>query len=246
MRGRWVYALKNNSDGSNRYKARYVAKGYSQKVGVDYDETFSPTANMTSIRMLMQKAAQENLILHQMDVKTAYLNAPLDCDIYMEQPEGYEVKSSTEGKLVYKLEKSLYGLKQSERNWNGTLHDFLSKNHIIQNPADHCVYTRETKNEKVIIIIWVDDLIIAASDENSLKVVKEMLTARFKMKDLGKLKHFLGIDFEQSDGCLKMTQKKYVEKILERFDMQDCKPRATPCEQKLNYSDDAEKIGYAR
>ena len=80
--GRWVYALKTNADGSTKFKARYVAKGYSQKQGVDYDETFSPTANLTSVRVLMQKAAQENLILHQMDVKTAYLHAPIDFEIY--------------------------------------------------------------------------------------------------------------------------------------------------------------------
>lgn len=164
----------------------------------------------------------------------------------MEQPEGYEVKSSTNGKLVYKLEKSLYGLKQSGRNWNKMLHEYLSENEFVQNPADHCVYTRETENEKVIMVIWVDDLIIAASDENALKVVKEMLAAKFKMKDLGKLKHFLGIDFDQCDTCVKMSQKRYVGKMLERFDMQDCKPRATPCEQKLNYTDDAKMMNDAR
>ena len=219
-----------------------MAKGYSQKMGVDYGETFSPTANLTSVRVLMQKAAQENLILHQMDVKTAYLNAPIDCEIYMEQPEGYEVKSSSQEKLVCKLERSLYGLKQSGRNWNKVLHEHLSKIHFVQNEADNCVYTRETKHDKVIMVIWVDDLIIAASDENALKSVKEMLASRFQMKDLGKLKHFLGIDFVQSDNCVKMSQAKYVDKILERFQMEDCKPRSTPCEQKLNYSENADMM----
>ncbi len=111
MGGRWVYAIKNNIDGSEKCKARYVAKGYSQKRGVDYEETFSPTANLTSIRVIIQKAVQENLILHHMDVKTAYLNAPIDQEIYIEQPEGYEVKSGTNAKLVCRLERSLYGLK---------------------------------------------------------------------------------------------------------------------------------------
>ncbi len=237
--GRWVYAIKNNPDGSEKYKARYVAKGYSQKMGVDYVETFSPTANLTSIRVLMQKAAHENLILHQMDVKTAYLNAPIDCEIYIEQPEGYEVKSHTNEKLVCKLERSLYGLKQSGRNWNKVLHDYLTKNKFVQNQADHCVYTREMEHNKVIMVIWIDDLIIAASDENSLNDVKDMLAVRFKMKDLGKLGHFLGIDFNQSEDCVTMSQTKYVGKILERFNMQNCKPRSTPCEQKLKNTDDA-------
>ena len=193
-----------------------------------------------SVRVLMQKAAQENMTLHQMDVKTAYLHAPIDFEIYMKQPEGYEVTSENGDILVCKLKKSLYGLKQSGRNWNKVLHDCLTENQFIQNQADHCVYTSEIENQKVFILIWVDDIIIAASNEVLMTEVKKMLTSKFKMKDLGKLKHFLGIDFEQSEHCVKMSQKKYVEKILERFEMEDCKPRATPCEVKLDYTGNLE------
>ena len=187
-------------------KYDFVAKGYSQKEGIDYGETFSPTANLTSVRVVLQKAAQEDLILHQMDVKTAYLHAPIDYEIYIDPPEGYDIKD--EGS-VYKLEKSLYGLKQSGRNWNKVLHECLTEKEFTQNPADHCVYSRETKDGKVIIIIWVDDLIIAASNTDILKEVKGMLAEKFKMKDLGRLQHFLGIDFTQSDGCVTMSQEKY-------------------------------------
>ena len=240
--GRWVYALKKDIDGSDKYKARFVAKGYSQKAGTDYEETFSPTADMTSVRVVMQKAATENLVLHQMDVTTAYLNAPIDCEIYMEQPQGYESKSETDVKMVCKLEKSLYGLKQSGRNWNVMLHTHLSENGFKQNPADHCVYTRETQEGKVILLIWVDDLIIAASNEGVLNSVKNMLSERFKMKDLGKLNHFLGIDFNQTEDQVTMSQKRYVNKILDRFEMQECRVRETPCEPKLEYSEDADKM----
>lgn len=172
---------------------------------------------------MLQKAAQESLLLHQMDVKTAYLHAPIDYEIYINPPEGYQEKEG----IVYKLEKSLYGLKQSGRNWNKVLHDCLTVNGFTQNPADHCVYAEESKEGKVIIIIWVDDLIIAASDEERLKNVKEMLAEKFKMKDHGKLKHFLGIDFSQSDDCVKMSQEKYTNEILQHFDMQDCSKRNT-------------------
>ena len=89
--GRWVYAVKSNPDGSDLFKARYVARGFTQVYGSDYFETFSPTAKMTSIRMLMQYAVQHDSLVHQLDVKTAYLNAPVDCEIYMTQPEGYHV-----------------------------------------------------------------------------------------------------------------------------------------------------------
>ena len=107
-----MYTLKTDKENKNTYKARYVAKEYSQTKGVDYNETFLPTANMTSIRVLMQLAAQHDLILHQMDVKTAYLNAPIDCEIYLDQPEGFQIENKDDKRLVYKLNKSLYGLKQ--------------------------------------------------------------------------------------------------------------------------------------
>lgn len=163
-----------------------------------------------------------------MDVKTAYLNASIDCEIYTEQPEGYEVRSHPDRKLVCKLQRSLYGLKQLVRNWNKLLHEYLTQNKFLQSQADHCVYTQEKEHEKVIMVIWFDDLIIAASDEKAMKVTKDMPTARLKMKDLGKLRHFLGIDFEQSNNWVTMSQPMYVRKILERFNMQDCKPRSTP------------------
>lgn len=240
--GRWVYTMKEDSNGSKSYKARYVAKGYSQIKGVDYNETFAPTANITSIRVLMQLAAQYGLILHQMDVKTAYLNAPIDSEIYMEQPEGFETKGANGNKLIYKLNKSLYGLKQSGRNWNNLLHTYLVENNFVQSQSDHCVYTKSTEDETIIIVVWVDDLVIATNTEDAMCKTKNVLKDRFRMKDLGKLTFFLGIHFEQGDGYVKMNQKRYIQKILERFDMADCKPRTTPSEQKIDCSSDGDPI----
>ena len=127
-----MYTVKENPNGSKTYKARYVAKGYSQVKNVDYQKTFAPTANFTSVRTVVQLAAQNDLILHQMDVKTVYLNAPIDCEIYMEKPEGFAVPSNFEDVLVCKLNKSLYALKQSGRNWNGMLHSYLYENSFVQ------------------------------------------------------------------------------------------------------------------
>ena len=110
--GKWVYKVKGDPD-QPTFKARYVAKGYSQIEGIDYTETFSPTARMETIRSLIQLAVQEDLIVHQMDVKTAFLHAPIDEDIYVSQPIGYAIENK-----VWKLQKSLYGLKQSGRNWH--------------------------------------------------------------------------------------------------------------------------------
>ena len=118
------------------------------------------------------------LHLHQMDVKTAYLHAPIDCELYVQQPEGFEVKSDTDEKLVCKLNKSLYGLKQSGRNWNKMLHDHLCENGFAQNPADHCVYSKGIEHERIILIIWVDGLVIAANDIHTINTVKEMLSTK--------------------------------------------------------------------
>ena len=107
------------------YKARYVARGYTQKHGIDYNETFAPTAKFTTIRIFMQMTVELGLQIHQMDVKTAYLNAPIDVELYMTQIKGYEEDIGVDGKVVCKLNRSLYGLKQSGRNWNQMLHKFF-------------------------------------------------------------------------------------------------------------------------
>ena len=126
----------------------------------------------------MQMVVQYNLIVHQMDVKKAYLHAPIDYEIFVEQPEGLKTN-----KLVYRLNKSLYGLKQSGRNWNKMLHRCLIWNDFIQNPADDCVYMKQ--KERLLIVSWVYDLIIAADKVISLSKVKKMLMSEFKMKGLG-------------------------------------------------------------
>ena len=236
--GRWVYTIKEGAGGDITYKARFVAKGYSQIKGMDFQETFAPTESMVSVRVLCQLAAQHYLILHQMDVKTAYLNAPIDCETYMDQAEGFETPSLNKSEiLVYKLNKSLYGLKQSGRNWNMLLQNYLLEKNFVQSSVDNCVYMKEVDKKIVYLLIWVDDIIIAASENRIMNEIKMMLQERFRMKDLEKLSYFLGIEFEQGDGFVKMSQKKYLSRILERFQMSVCKPRITPSEQKLDFSD---------
>ena len=243
--GRWVYAIKPGPNNEKKYKARFVAKGYSQIPGLDYDETFSPTAKMSSIRILMQLAVEHKLIVHQMDVKTAYLNAPIDCELFVEQPEGFTVESEDGQPLVCKLKKSLYGLKQSGRNWNNVLHSYLMSKGFNQSQVDTCVYTRIGDDMSVVIlIIFVDDIIIASSSVEVLSKVKEDLGRTFKMKDLGVLSYFLGIVFSCEGHSIQMNQSKYIEKILLRFGMKDCKPRSTPCEMDAGkiMNDDSEPV----
>lgn len=168
--GKWVYAVKNGPNGEETHKVRYVTKGYSQIAEIDYQETFAPTARMSSVRMLLQLVVQNDMITHQMDVKTAYLNATTDCDIYMEQPKGFEKVGKNGEQLVYKSKKSLYGLKQSGQNWNNMLHTFLCKENFSQSRPNPCVYVRNSETKGcVILIIWVNDIIISATSSKLLE-----------------------------------------------------------------------------
>ncbi|GAB1609461.1 hypothetical protein Ahia01_001231700 [Argonauta hians] len=236
---RWVYTIKSNQNGEQHYKARFVAKGYSQIEGIDYYETFSPTARMSTIRIMCQIAVQNNLDIHQMDVKAAYLNAPIHHDIYVEPPKGFILPNDKENKLAWKLKKSLYGLKQSGRNWNHTLDEFLISLGFVKSINDPCFYSIRDRN--IYLIHWVDDILIASNSQN-LNDIKRKLENRFKMKDLDQVSYFLGIEFNIENNVLTMHQGKYIAKILEKFQMEDCKPRSTPGEKNPQYMGNCEPL----
>ena len=120
------------------------------------------------------------------------------------------------------------------------LHNYLTRNDFIQNPADCCVYMKQ--NERIIIISWVDNLIIAADKVISFSNIKKILMSKFKMKDLGELNHLIGIDFDIRQRCIKMNQRRYIERVLERFDMSNSKPRTTPCELKMDLSNTSDSV----
>ena len=234
-KGRWVYTIKQGSQpGKIQYKARYVARGYSQIKGIDYDETYSPTTRFTSIRTLLQKAVNENLHLHQLDVKGAYLNALIDKDIYVQQPPGYEQVDARNTHLTCHLNKSLYGLKQSGRNWHTTLTDYLKSIGYAANDIDPCLYTKQDGDDQIIILFWVDDIIVGSNRQELITTTKQSLHDKFRMDDRGKLQWFLGIDFQRlASGNYQMCQERYAEAILKRFNMTDCKPAKTPAENTL-------------
>lgn len=232
-KGRWVYTIKQCKDvNQTQFKARYVAKGFTQVHGLDYFDTYSPTTRFTSIRALLQKAANDKMVIHQLDVKGAYLNAPIDTDIYLQQPPGYE-QSHPSQRLTCHLKKSLYGLKQSGRNWHQTLTDFLKSEDFIPTANDPCVYKSQT-GESTFILFWVDDILIASKSVETMNIIKEKLSQRFNMDDRGELNWFLGIDFKRHDGQYQMSQKRYTEEILKRFGMSDCKPVQTPADKNVN------------
>jgi hypothetical protein len=232
-KGRWVYTVKQgNQPGKIQFKARYVARGYSQIQGIDYEETYSPTTRFTSIRALLQKAVNENLYLQQLDVKGAYLNAPIDKNIYVQQPPGYELKDTAGSHLSCHLKKSLYGLKQSGRNWHTTLTDYLKSIGYTASDIDPCLYTKQDRDDQVIILFWVDDIIIGSNRQELITTTKQSLQDKFKMDNCGELQWFLGIDFQRlANGNYQMSQERYADAILKRYNMTDCKPAKTPAEK---------------
>lgn len=224
---KWVFKVKYNPDGTvNRYKARLVAQGYSQKPGIDYDETFSPVVHRTSLRTLLAYGVQRGMIIHQMDVVTAFLNGSLTEEIYMKQPDGFEAHGRED--LVCRLNRSLYGLKQSSRCWNLVLDEYLTSLGFRPSDADQCVYVRVTNGVKSIIAVYVDDLVILSDTMDSMQDIKTALSSKFLMKDLGQLHYCLGISAEFDGTELKIHQKHYIKQMIDRYGMTDCKVVTTP------------------
>ena len=238
---RWVYKAKRDSVGSlDKFKSRLVAKGFTQTEGVDYGEVFSPVARFPTIRTLLAFANVHDLEIHHMDVKTAFLNGKLDCDIFMEQPEGFvDVKHPD---YVCKLKKGLYGLKQSARCWNGTIDEFLKSRGYHPNGADECVYIKTVKKEDghisfVILAIYVDDIIPITNDAALLAEEKTVICDKFDMVDNGEISFCLGLSIKRDrvNKIITISQQNYTENILSRFQMDKCRPVATPLEPGTKY-----------
>ena len=226
LHNKWVYRIKEEPNGSKRYKARLVVKGFQQKEGVDYTEIFSPVVKMVTIRTVLGLVAQEDLHLQQMDVKTAFLHGDLDEEIYMKQPEGFEIKGKES--LVCKLKRSLYGLKQAPRQWYKRFDNFIKGVGFLRCEADHCCYFKTLEESYLILLLYVDDMLIVGADLHEINSLKTKLSEEFAMKDLGEARQILGMRISRSKEGLKLSQEEYVKKVLKRFNMDDTKPVSTP------------------
>lgn len=249
---------KINVDGNtHKKKARLVARGFSQIPGTDFNETFAPVSRLSSIRTLLAVSVEKGYKLNQLDVTTAYLNGELKENLFMEMPKNLDIylqniilgEAKNEDKTILnkakemlndlrkngnkkicKLQKAIYGLKQSGREWYEKLDNTLQKLGFQTSQAEPCIYTLSTGRDIVIIAIYVDDLITAYSNEKIWKNIKKTLTETFEMKDIGKLSYCLGIKFETKENEITMTQSEYTKAILRRYNMENCKSVCTPLE----------------
>jgi hypothetical protein len=229
-----VLKIKRGPDGRiKRYKARLVARGFSQVAGQDYGETFAPVAKFSSFKLVLALAASLKLELDQLDVKTAFLQGDLEEEIYMEQPPMFERKGM-ESK-VCRLLKPIYGLKQSPRCWNKKFHQTVTKMGFERTKSDYCVYVLRRGKELAILLVWVDDIILATNSPTLKEEVKAHLKKELEINDLGKLNYFLGMEISETKDGLVLNQRKYANELLVSSNMAECKPVSTPMETGASY-----------
>eukprot|EP00253_Pinus_taeda_P014032 PITA_14032 len=234
---KWVYKTKSNAEGKiDRNKARLVVKGYKQQQGKDYDETFAPVARMETVRTVLSTVAQHKWEIYQMDVKSAFLNGVLKEEAYVEQPPGYEVDGQEH--KACKLKKALYGLKQAPRAWYNRIDAYLIENGFDKCDGEPTLYIKENDGKILIVVLYVDDLIFTSNDASLIANFKAVMKSEFEMTDLGFLRYFLGIKVDQSENGVFISQVKYVEAVLKRFNMQNNKATVTPTVMELKLTKD--------
>ena len=238
LKTKWVYKLKHGASGELKsYKVRLVACGYAQIFGVDFDETYSPVARLTSLRILFAISAQLRLRIHQMDVDTAFLNAVVTEEIYIKPPEGFPLPSNMN---CFRLRKALYGLKQSPREWYNNINSFLQEIKFKRLVSEPCLYFRQDEEDNAICILslYVDDLVIAGSDSAIIDRVKHQLGEKYSMKDLGVVNHILGCEarHDEDTGVTYLSQYQFTKAAIEKFFPGELRECDTPCDPSVTLS----------
>ena len=225
--GKWIFKHKFHADGSlERYKARWVLRGFTQRPGVDYDETFSPVVKPATVRIVITVAHSRDWPIHQHDVKNAFLHGTLSETVDCSQPTGFADPALPDH--VCRLNKSLYGLKQAPRAWYSRFASFLISLGFTEAKSDTSLFIFSHGTEIVYLLLYVDDIILTASSQQLLHRVIAALKKEFAMKDLGPLHHFLGVAVQRHRDSVLLSQRQYTLDILARHGISDCKPCSTP------------------
>ncbi|CAI7807969.1 unnamed protein product, partial [Closterium sp. NIES-54] len=227
--GMWIFRVKRPSGSPPVFKARYVARGFSQRQGVDYFQTFSPTPKMTTLRVLLHVAAQRDYELHSLDFSTAFLQGSLHEEIWLRRPPGFT--GSFPPGTQWSLRRPVYGLRQAPRKWHDTLRTTLAALGFAPSTADPSLFLRtDTSLPPFYILVYVDDLVFATADTVGLAHVKSELQKRHTCIDLGELRSYLGLQItrDRAKGTITLTQSHMVQQVLQRFDFTYSSPQATP------------------
>ncbi|KAJ3552017.1 hypothetical protein NP233_g12969 [Leucocoprinus birnbaumii] len=223
---KWVYALKFDGNGAlSDRKSRIVAKGYTQIQGVDFEETYAATARLESFRLILAIVASLGLVLWQLDFVAAYLNSDIEFDVYMEQPQGF---SEGGGDMVWKLRKTLYGTMQGGHDWFKTLSKAYKELGYRQSLAEPTIWTRRDGEKFTITCTYTDDTMGGSSDSAEAERAKRELGEKFEAKVMKEVDHMLGIKVEVVEEGIRISQKAYAKRMLEKFGMESCKLRSTP------------------
>ena len=237
IRCKWVYKIKRFPDGTvERYKARLVAKGYAQTEGVDYFETFSPIVKMATIRVVLALASIRRWHVQQLDVNNAFLHGDLTEDVYMTVPPG--VPSSRPNQCC-KLLKSLYGLKQASRKWYEKLSILLLSCGYQQAQADHSLFVKSAGADFTILLVYVNDIVLTGNSVTEMSNIKGILHSNFRIKDLGELKYFLGLEVAYSDQGISLCQRKYCLDLLQDSGLLGSRPSSTPMDNAIRLHQDS-------
>jgi hypothetical protein len=230
---KWVFKIKTDENGVvTKYKARITPKGFKQKHGVDYFEVFANTGKYKTLRVALAVAARLDMELHQLDVPQAFIQAPLEEDVYMEMPEGFEIDG-----MVCHLKKSLYGLKQAPRNWYLLCSEYIVKKLKFEATcSDPCLFWKKSRGGRLIFLfLFVDDMQVGfdAKDKDEYAEILAKLTKRFNISNLGESKFMLGMHItrDRRARTIKLDQELYITKALEKFGLDKCKSARTPAAQ---------------
>ncbi|CAI7775040.1 unnamed protein product, partial [Closterium sp. NIES-54] len=227
--GMWIFKVKRPPGSPPVFKARYVARGFSQRQGVDYFQTFSPTPKMTTLWVLLHVAAQRDYELHSLDFSTAFLQGSLHEEIWLRRPPGFT--GSFPPGTQWSLRRPVYGLRQAPREWHDTLRTTLAALGFAPSTADPLLFLRtDTLLPPFFILLYVDDLVFATADTAGLAHVKSELQKRHTCTDLGELRSYLGLQItrDRAQRTITLTQSHMVQQVLQCFDFTYSSPQATP------------------
>lgn len=228
---RWVFRTKIDADGNTKCKARLVAKGYMQREGLDFNETYAPVARLPTIRLLLAVGLQHGFTFRHLDVTTAFLHGYIEEEVYLLPPDGVNVPPNK----VLKLVKSIYGLKQAPKQWNERFHNFIITLGFVRSKSDYCLYTRIHNDTTTYLVVYVDDMLLCGDNEDVINEVISKLSSEFKMKNLGVPRQYMGLNINvgQSEGVITINQTDYINKVINKFKMNECNPISTPMEPGL-------------